>query len=215
MKDPVYAFFLTFSLVFGIALALAQPSFVVLYSLLLALSPFAARGLEYYRSIFREDIGLLESEGYDYRFALLGLLPLPLAVNFSWTDTIFGGMALIVIATAEETFRAGAVTLLKDRMNVDGWFAIVIANMAWIMYHFIQKPFTFGYFVFLLFGAMIFSLVLVMGGIGAAVLAHTLSNSLATWIALSVSGAKTVDITIGGILVLILFIVGVSGFARG
>lgn len=212
MKDPVYTMLLAFSLIFGITLALADASFVVLYAILIALSPLASRGLDYYRSI-SEYVDI--HQDYDYRYALLGLLPLSLMVEFSWTDMLLGSIALIVVAVAEETFRAGSVVLLRDQIGLPGNLAIVTANAAWISYHFIQKPYDPHYLVFLIFGAIIFTIALIFGGIGAAVLAHILSNSLATWIAISVSGtAQTVDITLGGILALIVFLIGVSGFAR-
>ena len=213
MKDPVYTLLLAFSLVFGVALALADPSFVVLYALLIALSPLASKGLDYYRSLVNEYIEV--DERYDYRYSLLGFLPLAFMVEFSWADVIMGSIALIVVAVAEETFRAGSVVLLRDQIGLPGNLAIITANAAWISYHFIQRPYDLHYLVFLVFGAIIFSLALIMGGIGAAVLAHILSNSLATWIAISVSGTvQTVDLTLGGILALIVFLIGVSGFAK-
>jgi len=188
VRDYAYTAFLAISLVFGIAVCLADTSFTIMYALMIAMAPLASRGVGYYRSLLGEYLPGLESEKPDYRWALLGILPIPLAYAFSWTDWIFGAIAMIVIAVAEETFRAGSVVLLRDQLRLDPWIAIAVANGAWIMYHFVLKPFSLEYLVYLLFGAMIFTLALVKGGLGAAVLAHLLSNTLAAWVVISVSG---------------------------
>lgn len=215
MRDHVYAALLSLSLVFGIPLCLADPSFTILYALMIAMAPLAARGAEYYRSLLGPYVPGRE-EGADYRWALLGLVPVPFAFAFSWMNWIYGLIAVIVVAVAEETFRAGSVVLLKDQLQLDPWLAITIANTAWIAYHFVLKPFSLDYLAFLLLGAFVFTLALVKGGLGAAVLAHILANSLAAWVVISVTGtsAPQVNLMLGVVLVLIALLIGVSGVAR-
>jgi len=186
-----------------------------MYAAMLAFAPLAAKGVEYYRSLLGRYIPGRDSETPDYRWALLGLLPVPLAYAFSWTDWIYGLIAVVVVAVAEETFRAGAVVLLRDQMRMDPWVAITTANGAWIMYHFVLRPLSLDYLVFLLIGATVFTAALVKGGLGAAVLAHILSNSLAAWVIVSVvGGAESVDLMLGATLVLIALFIGVSGLVK-
>ena len=212
MRDYAYVSLLAFSLVFGIALCLADPAFTAMYAAMLAMAPLATRGVDYYRSLLGRYLPGSESDKPDYRWALLGVLPIPFAYMFSWTDWILGTVAVIVVAVAEETFRAGSVVLLRDQMRVDPWIAIAVANGAWIAYHFVLKPFSVDYLVFLLIGAVVFTTALVKGGLGAAVLAHVLSNSLAAWVAISVAKATPqIDLMLGAVLVLVALFIGVSG----
>ena len=215
MRDHVYSALLAFSLVFGIPLCLAHPSFTILYALMIAMAPLAARGAEYYRSLLGPYVPGRE-EGADYRWALLGLVPVPFAFMSSWTNWLYGLIAVVVVAVAEETFRAGSVVLLRDQLQLSPWLAIIAANLAWIAYHFVLKPFSLDYLAFLLLGAFVFTLALVKGGLGAAVLAHILSNSLAAWVVVSVTGTapQQVNLMLGAILVLIALLIGVSGVAR-
>ena len=216
MRDHVYAALLAFSLVFGIPLCLADPSFTVMYALMIAMAPLAARGAEYYRSLLGPYVPGRE-EGADYRWALLGLVPVPFAFMSSWTNWLYGLIAVVVVAVAEETFRAGSVVLLHDQLRLNPWLAIMTANLAWIAYHFVLKPFSLDYLAFLLLGAFVFTLALVKGGLGAAVLAHILANSLAAWVVISVTGTSApqrVDLMLGAVLVLIALLIGVSGVAR-
>ena len=81
VRDYVYSSLLAFSLVFGIALCLAKPEFTILYALMVAMAPLASRGYNYYRSLFGRVLPGREKPG-DYRWALLGLIPLPVATLF-------------------------------------------------------------------------------------------------------------------------------------
>jgi len=215
MRDHVYSALLAFSLVFGIPLCLADPSFTILYALMIAMAPLAARGAGYYQSLLGPYVPGEES-GADYRWALLGLVPVPFAFMSSWTNWLYGLIAVVVVAVAEETFRAGSVVLLRDQLQLSPWLAIIAANLAWIAYHFVLKPFSLDYLAFLLLGAFVFTLALVKGGLGAAVLAHILANSLAAWVVISVTGtsAPQVNLMLGVVLVLIALLIGVSGVAR-
>ena len=212
MRDYAYTALLAFSLVFGIAVCLADPAFTVLYALMIAMAPLATKGVGYYRSLLGRYIPGSESEKPDYRWALSGILPIPFAYMFSWTDWLYGLIAVIVVAVAEETFRAGSVVLLRDQLQLDPWIAVATANATWIAYHFVLKPFSVDYLVFLLIGAVVFTTALVKGGLGAAVLAHVLSNSLAAWVVISVAKPQpSVDLMLGAVLVLVALFIGVSG----
>jgi len=100
--------------------------------------------------------------------------------------TIFG--LLTLIALAEESFRAGVISLLE---TFKGYFPfdettnriiiVTIANFCWVILHFIQRQFsltgiTLYYFIWLLITGYILSYILYEAGLGTAVLSHLILN---------------------------------------
>lgn len=212
MRDYIYISLFSFSLVFGVYLALLDIRFSVLLLVMYAFAPMAIKGLDLYQSTFEQLTGI-EREAYPkYQYALLGLIPAFLASFASWEFMLVGGIASIVIAVAEETFRAGAFTLLKQDLDLDPALSLVTANVAWLLFHFAQRPFDLLYAFWLFLCAILFSIALTKGGLGTAVLAHILTNSLAQWIVLSaVGGSAGFDVMLLVIIIIAIFTIAMIG----
>ena len=211
--DRVYGFLFAVALVAGIPAMLAEPSLAVLYVIMISFAGFASRGVAYYRRLFSRSIGGVSSG--DPKYALLGFLPASLGLFFSWTTDLLLGLAVaVLVAVAEETFRAGAVVVLRNT-GLSGYSAVVAANVAWVAYHFVLHEFSFFYLFYLAVGAVVFTFVLVKAGVGVAALAHLLANGFAAWVAVSSSSASgsTTSLAFGAFVVVFALLLGVSGRA--
>jgi len=210
MRDPVYMSLLAFTLIFGVWAALVEPAVTILIVVAYALSPLAVSGLGDYQHVFGEMTGISGENKPRYEFAMLGVIPAILANVASWSSLATGAILAVVVAVSEETFRAGAYTLLRRQMYFPPVVALLTANGAWLMYHFAQRPFDLMYAVWLAICAIVFSAVLVKGGLGAACLAHVLTNSMAQWISLAAYGSGEQGITVGALALVVLVVFAIS-----
>ena len=89
-----------------------------------------------------------------------------------------------IVAVAEETFRAtvmNVVSLWQWRGKRLGTvMRIIIADLLWLLYHFIQRPFdpfAYRYYILWLFASgIVLGFVLERAGLGSAALAHFIIN---------------------------------------
>ena len=214
--DKIYTVLLTFTFIFSIPLCIRFPEYTILYALMIIFSPLALQGTEIYRKVLGKILPGRET-GNEYTWSFMGFVPGLFAVLAEWGSVntavlMFGAIAAIMVAVSEETFRAGSIVYLL-RTGLKPQYAIVIANAMWILFHFAIRPFDLFYFLFLSVAAIVFTFVLVKGGLGAAVLAHILSNSLASWIVLSTYNLGMGDLSYSSlaILMIIVFMIPLIG----
>lgn len=91
----------------------------------------------------------------------------------------------LLVSVAEEAFRAALMNLaevfqrFRDR-EINLWWRALFANSAWILFHFVQRPFdpwTYRhYIVWLFISGLVMTYALVKAGLGASVLIHLLTN---------------------------------------
>ena len=216
-SDRALGFLFALAAVGGIPLALAGPTCAFLYVFMFFSAPFAIRGWHFICRV------LGERPRIDYRWALLGLIPVAFSpLTASWGD-VLGAIALVVVAIAEEFFRAGAAVLTHYLMEDVGLrgrpfavLSLIVANLLWIAYHGVHRDLTGGYVLFLVVCATVFSLALVKGGLGAACLAHILTNALASWVVLSTYlPSETGEVFVSGLLIVVVVAVVMYAVARG
>ncbi|MHA1470692.1 MAG: CPBP family glutamic-type intramembrane protease, partial [Candidatus Asgardarchaeia archaeon] len=156
-------------------------------------------------------IGLLFSREYIYEkdvgYGILVLIPIAMrlfvthfnfigsmynifdVINLMYNDFYYGFQViglLSIIALSEESFRGAIITLLNYLIPTDDelrQFAVIsIANILWLVLHFIQRPFSLTstsilyYVIWLLITGYILSIILIKSGLGTAVLCHFLIN---------------------------------------
>ena len=211
MKDPIYMSLLAFTLIFGIWTALVFPETSILIFIAYALSAPAIAGINEYQRCFEHITGISGEKRPRYEYAILGVIPAILAQSLSWTTIATGAILAVVVAVSEETFRAGSFILLKKNMQFPPEISLLIANGAWIAYHFAERSFNISYAGWLIICAFIFSIALVKGGLGAACLAHILTNSMGQWISLTAYGEQAPPISALALAILIIFMIAVAG----
>jgi len=209
MQDKIYLALLAISLIFSIPVCLRFPEYSILYSIMIFYFPFALTGLKMYR----RSLGKLvpgREVGNQYLYALLGLPLGLLAFLGEWQNlsalVIYGAIVIILVAVAEETFRAGSIVLFSKFLKIDVMWSIFFANLSWILFHFAIRPFNLWYFVFLCIAAVVFTVCLIKGGLGTAVLAHIISNSIASWIVLTTYSVGTATLSYSSLAVLMVIV---------
>ena len=81
----------------------------------------------------------------------------------------------IIVAFAEETFRATMVNVAKIKIK-DAYLQDLIAVGSWIIFHFIQRSFNWLYFLWLIVAGFVLQYIMRKGGLGASILAHVVIN---------------------------------------
>ena len=195
-KDKIFIVMLILAALSGMALSLASAGYLLAFNvqtLLISTVIFAITGASYILKAKPVTEQLKYASLAVVPIALRAILNMPFFKQYASlldpvSQLIFALQVIalwIIVAVCEEAFRASMMTFsglfIKHRnSHVALFLRILFANVLWILFHFIQRPFDpflFRYYIVWLFcTGMLLGFVLHKAGLGAATLIHFIVN---------------------------------------